>query len=216
VRTAAIIAGGRAQRLDGIDKSALVIGGRRIIDRQLSVLGRVAEHILIVSNDHHRFRSSGLQVCADLIPGAGPLGGIYTALVRSPSAQTIVVACDLPFLTVSFLRHLVTRVRGADAAIPRTAAGTEPLCAVYDRTCVEPIRVRLERGELRVSALGDAIRVNEIGPAEIAPFDPAGIMFLNVNTSDDYTRASDLATRGASSHVDVALPRGRPPYVRPS
>ena len=121
MRTAAIIAGGRAQRLGGLDKSDLVIGGRRIIDRQLSVLGHVAEHILIVSNDHHAFRSSGLQVCADLIPGAGPLSGLYTALVRSPTARTIVVACDLPFLTVSFLRHLAARARGADAAIPRTA-----------------------------------------------------------------------------------------------
>jgi molybdopterin-guanine dinucleotide biosynthesis protein A len=195
VRTAAIIAGGRAQRLGGLDKGDLVIGGRRIIDRQLSVLGHVAEHILIVSNDHHRFRSSGLRVCADLMPGAGPLGGLYTALVRSPTARTIVVACDLPFLTVSFLRHLVDRVHGADAAIPRTADGTEPLCAVYSRTCLEPIRARLERGELRVSALGDAIRVNEIGPAELASFDPAGTMFFNVNTPDDYTRASALATR---------------------
>ena len=115
MRTAAIIAGGRAQRLGGLDKSNLVIGGRRIIDRQLSVLGHVAEHILIVSNDHYAFRASGLQVCADLIQGAGPLSGLYTALVRSPTAQTIVVACDLPFLTVSFLRHLAARARGADA-----------------------------------------------------------------------------------------------------
>ena len=95
VRTAAIIAGGRAQRLGGLEKSDLVIGGRRIVDRQLSVLGHVAEHILIVSNDHHAFRASGLQVCADLMPGAGPLSGLYTALVRSPTARTIVVACGL-------------------------------------------------------------------------------------------------------------------------
>ena len=100
--TAAIIAGGRAQRLGGLDKSDLVVGGRRIIDRQVSVLGHVAEHILIVSNDHYRFRSAGLRVCADLVPGAGPLGGLYTALVRSPTVRTIVVACDLPFLTVAF------------------------------------------------------------------------------------------------------------------
>ena len=193
VRTAAIIAGGRAQRLGGLDKSDLRIGGRRIIDRQLSVLGHVAEHILIVSNDHHRFRSSGLQVCADLIPGAGPLSGLYTALVRSPTDRTIVVACDLPFLTVSFLRHLAARARGVDAAIPRTAKGTEPLCAVYDRACVEAIRARLERGERRVSALGDAIRVRDIGPSEVAPFDPAGTLFFNVNTPDDYTHANELA-----------------------
>jgi molybdopterin-guanine dinucleotide biosynthesis protein A len=196
VWTAAIIAGGRAQRLDGLDKSDLVIGGRRIMDRQLSVLGHVADHILIVSNDHHRFRSSGLRVCADLIPGAGPLGGLYTALVRSPSDRTIVVACDLPFLTVAFLRHLTARAGGTDATIPRTAAGTQPLCAVYDRTCIEPIRSRLARGELRVAGLGDTVRVTDIGPSEVAPFDSDGALFFNVNTPDDYAHARDLVARG--------------------
>ena len=196
--TAAIIAGGLARRLDGLDKSRLVIGGRRIVDRQLSVLGRVAEHILIVSNDHHRFRSSGLRVCADLIPGGGPLSGLYTALVMSPTARTLVVACDLPFLTASFLRHLAARVDGTDAAIPRTAGGAQPLCAVYDRTCAEPIRDRLERGEFRVSGLVDTLRVTDIGPSEVAPFDPDGTLFFNVNTPDDYTRAIALAARRCS------------------
>ncbi|MDP7339015.1 MAG: molybdenum cofactor guanylyltransferase [Vicinamibacterales bacterium] len=196
--TAAIIAGGRAQRLGGLDKSDLVIGGRRIIDRQLSVLGHVAEHILIVSNDHHRFRASGLRVCADLIPGSGPLGGLYTALVRSPTASTIVVACDLPFLTVPFLGHLAARAGGTDAAIPRTAAGLQPLCAVYDRACIEPIRARLERGELRVSGLGDVVRVTDIGPSEIAQFDPDGTLFCNVNTPDDHARAMNLAAEDRS------------------
>jgi len=195
VWTAAIIAGGLAQRLDGLDKSQLVIDGRRIVDRQLSVLGHVAEHILIVSNDHHRFRSSGLRVCADLIPGAGPLSGLYTALVMSPSARTLVVACDLPFLTASFLRHLAARMGRADAAIPRTEEGLQPLCAVYDRTCAEPIRDRLERGQLRVAGLVDALRVTDIGPAEVALFDPDGTLFFNVNTPNDYKRAIDLAAR---------------------
>lgn len=191
--TAAIIAGGRAQRLGGLDKSNLVIAGRRIIDRQLSVLGHVAEHFLIVSSDHHRFRASGLRVCEDLIPGGGPLSGLYTALVRSPTTRTIVVACDLPFLKVSFLRHLVARVGRADAAIPRTAAGAQPLCAVYDRACVDPIRARLRRGTLRVSGLADAVRVTDIGPSEVAGLDPDGTLFFNVNTPDDYSRATDLA-----------------------
>ena len=190
LRTAAIIAGGRARRLGGLTKGDLVIDGKRIIDRQLSVLGHVAEHILIVSDDHHSFRTLGLRVCADLIPGVGPLGGLYTALVRSPTTQTIVVACDLPFLTVSFLRHLVTRTGGADAAIPRTAAGTQPLCAVYHRSCIEPVRAQLERREFRVSALRDAVRVTDIGPSEVAPFDPDGTLFFNVNTPDDYRGAS--------------------------
>jgi len=38
MQTAAILAGGRARRLGGRDKSRLVIGGRTILERQLDVL----------------------------------------------------------------------------------------------------------------------------------------------------------------------------------
>jgi molybdopterin-guanine dinucleotide biosynthesis protein A len=189
VRTAAIIAGGRAQRLGGLDKWTLPVGGRRILDRQLSVLRHVVEHILIVTDDLHRFQGSGLRVCADLIPGAGPLGGLYTALVRAPTEHTVVVACDLPFLTASFLRHLATRVGTNDAAIPRTEAGPQPLCAVYARSCIEPIRARLERGALQVSALTQAMNVTHLDAPELAPFDPDGTLFMNINRPSDYRRA---------------------------
>jgi molybdopterin-guanine dinucleotide biosynthesis protein A len=193
--TAVIIAGGLAERLGGLDKWDLEVGGKRILDRQLSVLGHVAEHILIVSNDHSRFRSSGLRVCTDLIPGAGPLGGIYTALVRSPTTRTLVVACDLPFLTTSFLRYLVARARGTAATVPWTTGGPEPLCAVYDQVCVEPIRARLARGERRVSDLAHTMRVSRIEPSEVATFNLDGTLFLNVNTPDDYERANTLVSR---------------------
>ena len=195
--TAAIIAGGGAQRLGGLDKWTLAVGGRRILDRQFAVLGQVAEHVLIVTNDPHRFQSAGVRVCADLVPGAGPLGGLYTALVRSPTEHTIVVACDLPFLTAPFLRYLTSRVGAADAAVPYGADGVQPLCAVYRRACAAVIRARLERGEHRVAALTEALRIAHVDPAEIAPFDPDDTLFLNVNTPADHRRAVDLADRAA-------------------
>ena len=193
--TAAIIAGGQAKRLGRLDKWALNVGGQRIIDRQLAVLGGVAEHILVVSSDPHRFRSLGLRACADLIPGAGPLGGLYTALVRSPTKHTLVVACDLPFLAAAFLRYLAAQVGHADAAVPRTADGPQPLCAVYTQNCVGAVRAQIERGQHRMSALEEVIRVTHVGPAEIAAFDRDGKLFLNENTSEDHRHAIELTAR---------------------
>lgn len=190
--TAAILAGGQARRLGHIDKSALVIGDVRIIDRQLAALRAIADHLLIVSNDAERYASLGVDVVPDLVPGAGALGGIYTAVSASPHRQTLVVACDLPFLTVPFLRHLAAAGREADLAIPRTPDGYQPLCASYSRACLDAIRRRMETGSLKAADLVHDVRVREIGPDEIARFDPAGTLFLNVNTPDDYARACAL------------------------
>ena len=196
VDAAAIIAGGRGRRLGGLDKSELVIGGRRIIDRQLAALGQVAPRVLVVADDHHRFRASGLQVCGDLLPGAGPLGGLHTALTRSPGPRTLVVAGDLPFLSAAFLRHLAVRAPHADAVMPRNADGLQPLCAVYDRRCADAVRTRIARGQRRLLDLAGALRVAEVGPEEVAAFDPDGMLLFNVNTPADHARAVSRAAGG--------------------
>ena len=196
VTAAAIIAGGRGRRLGGLDKSRLVVGGRRIIERQLAVLGEVAPRVLVVSDDHHRFRASGLQVCDDLLPGAGPLGGLHAALTRSPARRTLVVAGDLPFLTGAFLRHLATRAPHARAVVPRNADGLlQPLCAVWDRCCLDAIHARIARGQRRLVELAGSLGATEVGPDEVAAFDPDGMLLFNVNTPADLARAVAAAGR---------------------
>jgi molybdopterin-guanine dinucleotide biosynthesis protein A len=189
---AAILAGGRATRFEGRDKSALTFGAERFLDRQIAALEQVADDVLIVTNQPDRYRSLGVRVVVDAVEGAGALGGIYTALVASSAAQVLVVACDMPFLTAAFLAHLARAGRDVDIAIPRTAAGYEPLCASYARTCLAPIKARLDGGRLKVVDLVEAgLRVRELGTAELARFDPDAALFFNVNTPADY----DLAVR---------------------
>ena len=205
VCAAAIIAGGRGRRLGGLDKGELVIGGRRIIERQLGVLGQVAAHVFVVTDDHHRFRTSGLRVCGDRLPGAGPLGGLHTALTRSPGRRTLVVAGDLPFLSAAFLRHLAARAPHADAVVPRSAAGLQPLCAVYDHGCAEVIRGRIESGRHRLVDLAGSLRVAEVGPEAVAAFDPDGMLLFNVNTRADLERAVAAAAGGAGQEARTPL-----------
>ena len=193
--TAAIIAGGDARRFGGRDKGALAVGEARIIDREIAVLREVADHLVIVANDPDRYRSLGLPIVEDLVPGAGALGGIYTAITVARDTPTLVVACDMPFLSARFLRHLAIAGGEVDVAIPRTAEGYEPLCASYSRGCADPIRRRIDAGALTVLGVLSDVRVREIGPEEIAPYDPDGTLFFNVNTPDDYVRSLDVVAR---------------------
>lgn len=196
MHTAAILAGGRGRRLGGIDKSALVIpglGGLRLIDHQLALLGRVADHLLIVANQPERYTTLGVPVVADLVPEAGALGGLHTAIAASPTAQTLIVACDMPFLTEAFLRHLVDAGGDVDAAVPRSAGRYHPLCASYGRACLEPLARRLEARRLKVIDFLSDVRLREIGQDELAAFDPDGTLFFNVNTPQDLTTAAELA-----------------------
>jgi molybdopterin-guanine dinucleotide biosynthesis protein A len=195
--TAAILAGGRARRLGGRDKSALAVGSASILDRQLTVLRALTPHLLIVGGNPSHGQTAVARVVPDRIPGAGALGGIYTALVEAPTEQVLVIACDMPFLTAPFLARLAalgaTGGRVTDAVVPRDARGPHPLCASYARRVAEPLRRHLDAGRLRVlDALSD-LAVRHMGPDELEPFDPDGRLLLNVNTPEDYARARSLA-----------------------
>jgi molybdopterin-guanine dinucleotide biosynthesis protein A len=188
---AAILAGGRARRMGGTVKGTLMIGGARIVDRQIEALRQVADPIFIVTAEPAPFASLGLDTVPDVVPGCGALGGIYTAIVRSPRSRTLVVAGDLPCLPVRLLERLV-RESAADVVVARGPRGYEPLCAVYSAACAAPIRRRLETGVLRASDLPDGVRIEEIEPETLAAYDPEGLLFVNVNTPHDYERARDL------------------------
>jgi molybdopterin-guanine dinucleotide biosynthesis protein A len=189
--SAAILAGGRARRLGGADKAQLAIGGARIIDRQLAALSAVADDIRIVANDRERYAGLGLRVIADAVPEAGPLGGLYTALLDATHDRMLILACDLPFVTPALLQRLVDESgtgQEIDAVVPRSARGFEPLCALYMTRAAAAARVRIERGDLRVAGLLADLRVRELGPEALAPYD-GGSLFENVNTPHDHARA---------------------------
>lgn len=189
---AAILTGGQARRMGGADKSALPVGDRPILARQLAVLQDLASDIFVVGRPPAGLPPE-MRAVADRLPGTGALGGIYTAIVESRCARTLVLACDLPFVTAALLRRLASEE--ADLVIPRTARGLEPLCAIYAISCAGNIRERIEHGDLRAAVPPDGLRVVEIGPDVLAALDPGGWTLTNVNTPDDHTRARSLADR---------------------
>jgi molybdopterin-guanine dinucleotide biosynthesis protein A len=187
--SAAILAGGRARRLGGRDKASLVVGGVSVLEHQVRVLTEVTDRVVIVGGRGETCQASGLRLVADVWPDAGPLGGIYTALLETACDRVLIVACDMPFLHPAFLNYLVACSPGVDAVVPRGLDGLHPLCAVYSRAATAAVRGRLESGRRKVADLLDDLRVREVGPEEMAAHDPDGLLLFNVNTPKDYQRA---------------------------
>ena len=194
--TAAILAGGHARRLGGLDKSALALGARSILDRQLVAVRAVTDLVLLIGD---RDAPAGVRAVPDRRPGCGPLGGLYTALAEAATDQVLVLACDMPFVTAPFLQFLVEAGRDADAAVVRTHDGYHPLCASYRQTCAGPMGRRLDSGRLKVTDFLEEVRVREVTPLEVARYGREEMLLFNINTPDDYTRAGRLAGREARS-----------------
>jgi molybdopterin-guanine dinucleotide biosynthesis protein A len=186
--TAAILAGGRARRFAGRDKSALLVGGRSILERQLEELAAVADTILLVGPppDAAAPASGFVRFVTDRVSGCGPLGGLDAALAAAPDEPLLVVACDMPFVTARFLAFLLTLSGDADAIVPHTEDGYHPLCAVYARACQKEVARCLTDGRLRMTDLLEQVRVREVTPAEIERFGDRRRLLANVNTPAEY------------------------------
>jgi molybdopterin-guanine dinucleotide biosynthesis protein A len=195
----AILTGGSATRFDGRDKSALVVDGRSILDRQLDELAPLADDVMLVgrsarSQQARSDRRSGgtgngwsqLREISDRVPGSGPLGGIHAALVEAKNDAVLVVACDMPFVTAPFARYLLSLAGAAHAVVPCTDDGCHPLCAVYTRACLEAAARLLAERRLAMRELIDRVPVRVVTTAEIRRFGAPSRLLANVNTPAEY------------------------------
>jgi molybdenum cofactor guanylyltransferase len=194
-----ILAGGASSRM-GRDKALLELGGEALIVRTVRLVESVVG-IATVVGDSAAFRSLGLRTIGDDWPGAGPLGGIATALRAGSAPWSLVVACDLPYLTKAWLEYAIARALAsrADAVIPMNATGTEPLCAVYHQRAEPGIRRALTGGNKKVKDAIASLRVEIIEPAEWKAFDSEGHLFKNMNSPEDYEEARARLSGDADS-----------------
>lgn len=182
--SAAILAGGRAARFGGRDKSAIVVEGRTILERQIDALAPIAGEILIVGRGTH----PAARTIPDRVEGCGPMGGLDAALSAARGDLVVVVACDMPFVTTALLTGLVGLAGGAgdpggiDAVVPRTERGYHPLCAVYRRSVLGAVERHLARGRLKMRDLLAELRVTF---TDVDRFGDCHRLLANVNTPAD-------------------------------
>jgi molybdopterin-guanine dinucleotide biosynthesis protein A len=174
----AILAGGQARRFGGCDKSALVVGGRTIRERQLAEAALVSDDVMLIGSGS----AAGVRSLTDRWVNSGPLGGLETALREARDAAVVVLACDMPFVTAPLLEFLVAELGEFDAVVPATERGYHPLCAVYARRCHAKIVEHLTTGDLMLMRLLHALRVNSVAESQLSRFGRPEKLLANLNT----------------------------------
>ena len=194
--TAAILVGGRACRLDGRSKPALVIGRQTVADRLLDAIRDAGIPTVFMVGPWRGPVPAGIGHVPDLVGQVGPLGGIYSALLVASTATVVVLAGDMPFVTSALVRRLAEMTDGFDAVVPRDELGWQPLSAGYRRTIAPHVKGQLDRQALRVvDALG-GMRVDEVAGDDRRRLDSSdGMLLMNVNSPDDLRHAERHARR---------------------
>ncbi len=159
--SAVILAGGRAARLDGVDKASVEIDGRTLLTHALEAVLDAREVVVV-----------GEQVPTDRPvtftledpryggPAAALLSGCDQLLLPAP--KLAVIAVDMPRLTPWTLRrlHEAAAAVGVDGAVLGDRDGRRQLAMVLDRARLAEVSPDLEdRHDLPLHRLLEGLRL---------------------------------------------------------
>lgn len=166
---AILLAGGRSSRM-GQDKAALLVDGRRLVDRAIGALSPLGGRILIARGDR-----PSLDL-ADEVPDAagmsGPVAGVVGAAALVTTQAVAIVAVDMPTISAAVLRRLAVVVEdnSRSAAMPVVDGIAQPMHAVVSAAALPAMVALAHEGEgslRRMLARLDAILVGPDGWADL-------------------------------------------------
>ena len=189
-----LLAGGKSSRL-GRDKQKEIVGGLRIVDREISVLTQLSDDIVMVGDTALRQEElgvGGIRCVTDIYPGHGSLGGLFSGLSHCKYDWAVVVAGDMPFLNQELLKDLSSKISGdVDAVVPKFEGRMQTTHALYSKTCLPHIGNSLRNGNLRMNSYFDLIALEIVELNRVTP--KIINSFFNINTEDDLKEARRIA-----------------------
>ena len=157
--TGLVLAGGRAQRMGGIDKGLIPFKGIPLIESVLERLKPQVHTILINANRNHSIYSSyGYPVLADEDDSfSGPLAGFVAGLKACKTPYLLTVPCDSPLLPLDLANQLAdflktNQVKIGYASSQDTAGKiwAQPVFCLMHKDLLGSLKIFLESGERKI------------------------------------------------------------------
>jgi len=144
-----VLAGGRSVRM-GEDKGSISWHGKPQKYYMADILADICDDVYISCRaDQESTINAPYKALVDSVDAGGPIAGILSAFARFPHVAWLVVACDLPLLTLEVLKELVqhrnpllhaTAFRSPSDGLP------EPLIAIWEPSVYPFLKVHLSSG----------------------------------------------------------------------
>ena len=182
---AIILAGGHSSRM-GTDKGLMLFQDKPLVHHVIDVLRSLEINDILIITQHGAYEQFGYPCYPDLIQDKGPLGGIYAGLVHSKADKNLVLACDMPFLTNNLLSALINETDDEDVLLTQHLGRAEPLCSIYDASCIPHFKMKLDKDELKITDALKGLQCREISFDSETWFN--GNEFSNLNTPDELNK----------------------------
>ena len=177
-----ILAGGRGQRLGGVDKGLQPWRGQPLVDHALARLAPQVSAVMISANRNPgAYASRGARVLADASDDfPGPLAGILAGLRAAATPWLAVVPCDSPRLPLDLVERLARGIGDGQGAVVQRNERLEPVCCLLSTALAHDLERYLAEGGRKV----EGWVARHASPVLFDRTDDAPA-FANINTPDD-------------------------------
>ena len=184
--TGVLLAGGKSRRM-GQDKALLEVNGVPLFEHSLILMQQFFSTILI-AGDRPDLARTGIPAIPDIYPGSA-LGGLHTGLQAATTNWIFVFPCDMPYPDTRIVSLLLQNRDNADAVVPRTPNGYEPVFALYHKNCLKPMEQMLRQNQYRIYDFYQRINIRYLDPPQL----PSGWQksLLNLNTPAQLARIKE-------------------------
>ena len=184
--TGVILAGGRAQRMGGMDKGLIPLNGKPMVEHVLAAMRPQVGALLINANRNlEAYGRYGLPVITDRMGDYfGPLVGMASALEVSTTPCLLAVPCDSPLIPADLAARLYQAMQAANAEISVVHDGErmQPVFALLRRDLLPSLLAYLDAGGRKIDTWYARHRL------ALADFSDRRELSCNVNTPDEQAR----------------------------
>ena len=145
-----VLAGGAGQRLGGVDKGWLELGGRPLVRHVLDAMGDHCTQVVINANRHLAdYESLQHPVVSDIDPYAGPLGGMVSLFAAYPHRLWLIAPCDTVAWPDDLVPALLARYRQGryDVVIAGCDGRPMPVLGLYGPSSQSHLLCAFQEGE---------------------------------------------------------------------
>jgi FdhD protein len=198
----------------GFDKTLVRVDGRTLVSRVAESLRSTCAETLVVTNHPEDLTDAGLpsetRVVTDELPYSGPLGALATAMRGASHGWVLLAAADMPWIEPEVIRVLWSHRQNADAVVPRTDGGIEPLLALYATATLGVAEELLASGARRPAELLERVSSVEVGADDLRSADLELASFVNVNTPEELASVKRGGPSSAPREIVVRTPEDDP------
>jgi molybdopterin-guanine dinucleotide biosynthesis protein A len=184
--TGLILAGGRAQRMGGIDKGLISFHQKPLIESAISRLQNQVGQILINANRNiTKYAGYGYPVVMDETPDfSGPLAGFSIGLKGCKTPYLLTIPCDSPLLPLDLSKRLATEMERGPfdlvyaSSLESGKTWAQPVFCLMRTNLQESLAACLTKGDLKIDRWFKDLKTSTV------IFNDAQA-FANVNTPEE-------------------------------